>query len=935
MHFHNGYLRLWRVVVICLIFSAATAAGAEPPRVAVSRFPFGGRIPNSAWSPIFSRLENPTPHTIDAAVFTSVDVGGTGAKANFLRRVRLPPYSERTVEIFVLMDYHRQQLLYEFEESQQDVRFSDGTVRKTTLYRSKPLSFTTFLVDAKTSQQVSKEAFGANPVHPDAVFLALVDETKPPLRTDERYLLRGQPYILGEHPDDLSYMGGGRDAPYSDALLNRNYPLPEDIGSLLQAGHARLDELPVKWAAYEGVDILVLGSLRAADGRRGLTPDQQYSLLRYIRAGGRVVIMPAYDLESYRHPFWEQLLPVRLVGVRPLRHDLASLEQRHGKAVVFDRELPPLMAEALEIPEVAEVYARDGERVLLARRQVGSGDVWFVAFTGAAVEDWSAGHAFWAQVLRPLPNPLPGLRGALAENARTFLDSVVGIPAPSRWLVAVFLGGYFILVCGALAVARRRGRQEMAWPAILALALIGALAAAYISAVNRARVGFIQGELGVTLLGSETPQGGTTSFLGLHAPRDLREDLVWSSPDTLAAAHPDWETVRAGGRPAEFELTVEEGNHFLFPSLMLKGGEIFVARAMTMASFGDGVVLQVGVGPAGPAGHGVFGRVINRTGVLLRDAILRLNRRVLRVGDLPPAAERDLSRCDLSWTLSARDFASDDDKVRRYVLAEALRFPPRAGGMAAERCYEWPVALYAWCDVPQARLKVGKEQPQERAMQLLAVPAVRVETRQEIYLPAGACGIKLLRGGSRTAYGDPLRLFTFENLRLGREDRIAGMQRPHAEEKKPPPLAEDMPQPNEAPLDPAEKFRATGWTSDNIPTTINVAFPLPDFARKLRAKRLWLVVDADARGLVPRVGIRRAGQGERAAFAPLDLQIGKGRLRYEIPRLAEYLGPQGELPEFQLEFQLPADAAMGASVRWTVREFDVEVEGILPAEDKP
>ncbi|MCX7935826.1 MAG: hypothetical protein N3A66_11285, partial [Planctomycetota bacterium] len=398
---------------------------------------------------------------------------------------------------------------------------------------------------------------------------------------------------------------------------------------------------------------------------------------------------------------------------------------------------------------------------------------------------------------------------------------------------------------------------------------------------NRARVGFIQGELGVTLLGPETPQGGTTSFVGLHAPRDLRETLTWSSPDTLASAHPDWETVRAGGRPAEMELTVEEGNHFLFPLLTLKGGEIFVARAMTMASFGDGVFLQVGVGPAGPAGHGVFGKVVNRTGVLLRDAILRLNRRVLRVGDLPPAAERDLARCELSWTLSSRDFASEDDKVRRYVLAEAIRFPPRSGGLAAERCYEWPVTLYAWCDVPQARLKVGKEQPRERAMQLLAVPAVRVETKSEIYLPAGACGIKLLRGGSRTAYGDPLRIFTFENLRLAREERIAGMQRPQVEEKKPLPLPEEMPQPVEAPPDPAEKFRPTGWTSDNIPTTINVAFPLPAFARQLRAKRLWLVVDAEARGLVPRLGIRRPGQGERAPFTPLELQVGKGRVRHE------------------------------------------------------
>jgi len=273
--------------------------------------------------------------------------------------------------------------------------------------------------------------------------------------------------------------------------------------------------------------------------------------------------------------------------------------------------------------------------------------------------------------------------------------------------------------------------------------------------------------------------------------------------------------------------------------------------------------------------------------------------------------------------------------VRRYVLAEALRFPPRSGGLTAERNYEWPVALYAWCDLPQARLEIGGKRPRERAMQLLAVPAVRIETQPEIFLAAGSCGLKLLRGGSRTAYGDPLRFFTFEHLRLAREERIAGMQRPQAEEKKPLPLAEEMPQLMEAAPDLTEKFRPTGWTSDTIPATINVAFPLPAFVRSLHAKRLWLVVDVEARGLIPRLGIRRPAQGEREPFAPLNIQIGKGHVRHEITGLAAFLGPAGELPEFQLEFQLPSEAAMGSSVRWTVREFDVEVEGTMPAEVMP
>ncbi len=925
MLLHRSTLIIY--ITACMLIACSRLCAAEDdPRIESCRSPFGFNIPNRAWSPVITRIDNPGDTDRELLVSITFSMGPKDS-VNYMRKIWVPAFGKRTVETFVLMDYPPRSISSLFDENDKKIKFSDGTTLTTLRRKTKDkFFFDVNLADAESGTQYPRQKWNAFLVHPEAKFLLIADGLKTPDAFHESYTYHGLPYVLGEHGNDNAFITGA-EPPASEVFSEQNEPLADEIGTTVHRSMVRLEHLPRKWAAYEGVDTVILGSLGQFAGISGLSPQQRHSLLRYVRSGGRLVIIPAYDPRAYQHPFWQELLPVRITGTRLLDDGLSCLEEQYGRKVTYDRERPPVMVEAL--PGKGEILARDGARVLLARREVGTGEVWFLAITGTAMQDWSRAHSLWARILHSRPNPAPGLYHGFSANAANFLAGVVGAKAPQPTLISCLLAGYFILAMAALVVCRWRGRQELGWPIVVVLSVCGLAAASFISSTSRSKVGFVQGEVGVTVLRPGMPQGGTTSFIGIFSPNKTMLDLAWLSPDTLATGYANWGQGASGGNLGQ-NLQALESNRFTFPGIQLNPGEMKVCRAMTMSRFGKGIDLQFGY-----SASGIKGYVHNRTGRSLRHCILRINRRTLRIGELPRDARKNLEDLDFSWSLADSDFAtSDEDKVRRYILAEVLRMNIGMG-FYGKRRFSWPIAFYGWSDKPQARLKLGNSKPRERALQLVVAEVARINHSGRVRVPAGACGLRLLRGGNRMAYGNAMRRPAMDNVRLPtRGILIAGTKRKRHRQRKPrtrrPGMRTPMDevaraQPRKA--SDQERHRPMGWIPGINPTRIRVGFDRPQGLENMITRKLTLLIDVRTRGFLSRVRIRKPGTARFSKIPGLEISGNLLRKVFRGRSLQRYLGPGGELPEFELQFMPPAGQAMTTSGTWEVKVFDVELEG--------
>lgn len=904
-----------------LVGSDRCSGGEERPAVELSRFPFSNRVPNRCWCPLLVRVNNPTGKVLELGVAAGFSLG-LGDEAVFTRRVTLPACGTREVEMFVLVDYPPAKLRSLFNESEIALNFSDGTKRTASRRASKLLYFDVNLVNAQTQDVYCTDSLMGGSFYPGAFAVLVGDGIKPGFKTGLNYDEGGLSFALGEVKDDYDYWSGGNEYPSSGAFTLRNEPAPEDLGRDTEVNRLQeISMLPGKWAAYEGANALVLGSLDRGGGRRP-SQQQQQSLLRYVQSGGKVVLMPASDPESYADPFWRELLPVRIVGARPAQGELAELERRYGAKIFRRSDRPPLMIEAL--PKDGETVIGSGGLVLLARKAVGSGEVWFCALSGEALEDWSAGHAFFADILRPRPSPTPGLNGAFAEGAGGFLQNIVGLETPGSGAITALLLTYLGLTGACVVLFRLKGRQELAWPCMLALALLAAAGTAALAAATRGGIGYVRGEIAVSVLRPGMSKASSTSYVGLFSPERARGTIVWDSPDTLATGYADWD--KEGGQKQT--VGVDEGLRFVCRDRQLDPGEMYMFRTMTMSDFGEGVKVNFRYGEQGFAGE-----VENRTGRDLKDCLLRVNRVSLLLGDIPAGGKADLAAGKLSAAFSSGGPAV---AARREALARLLSTSDTSTGYQFSRIYEWPATFYGWCDQPAARLSIEGKRIRESNLHLLVVPAAPARGSGRVKLPFGACGLELLRGGNRMAFGNPPPEFgKYDRVQLPQEKQLIGSS-PHpaaqSRSRLTPGGGSGAPGEGEDALPPVkrgqdDRFVMTGWQPQLGLMSVRVRFLPPPELAGLRVTRLTLRCRADLTGLEAGVGVARPGK-EQADFPPeLRLSGGKCEKVFSGAELKKYLGERGELPEFAFR---PAPAAPQGGIaeqNWLMREFEVEIEG--------
>ncbi len=921
--------------VCCLLFaSAAWAQDRSPRRLEGSRFPLGHRFRNRAWTPLLASLVNDSEHAGPVQVVFTLSVGGRmGQQVSFSRTIRLPANSRREVGLDVFLDLDTESLLERFEDPktgriqrrEEEVAYPDGSSVLQYTYRLRePFRAQVELYEgAGGGRKLSQTEMYSNVVHPDGLGVFLVEAYPEPWRLEgPTYRRDGHEYVYGEIDEDIH-----RKVELAGGFGGRNAPPPANLdGRFIAKGSAHVSLLPRKWAAYQSVHAIVLASPRDHYGLLGLDPLQRSSLLEWLWSGGRLVIVPSVDPESFAHPFFEKILPVRLTGQRR-QHEAAPLTGRYGGELPYRTDLPHWRAEALP-GEADPAIARDGQ-VWLARRQVWGGVVGLRAHSGWAVGGGRRNLDGGTGGVRRERTPGRGLGTAWADRVPGLMQQLVGMEAPGRVFGTVLLVGYWGLATAALRVLRRRGRGELGWGAMLVLAVVGLGAAIQQGRAAGEETGLVQGETGVSELGNRKGVASAIGFVSVYSPSAFTADARFHNPDTLATAY--------GGGAGEGErsvrmsaLNVEEGERFRFRGLSVNEREVFTCGTMAMADYGEGVAVDFGC-----EAEGVAGAVDNRTGRDLIDCILVADRAVYRIGALPAGAVFQLNearRAEGDRLSSEAYGAGEAAKTRSRILALVRRPPKRDRPHNAEAVASWPATLYAWLAEPQAKVSFGEDrEPEQRAWQLLCLPTDRIEApaRGTVRPPPGTPGLVLRDHGARRAFGHPSDSPLSRMPRIGPTGGAGGPSRP------------GMPGapggPRRAAPDPELAFRPVGWLDGQGPTSIEVGFRLPPGLEGARVTDAWVHCDVVAREMVAEVSVldrsvaKKDNGRRRDRWIPLEMEIEGGRAR--IPDPERCLGPDGRPPVVRLRIRPeggPGAARGLAGAGWTIRTLDLEATARVP-----
>lgn len=222
------------------------------------------------------------------------------------------------------------------------------------------------------------------------------------------------------------------------------------------------DHLPDEWIGYDGIDFVILHPWAI----RGMREEKVRALRRYLAAGGRLVVTGGEEASAYGTPFFQEVLPARVIDLSGLRLDLPSLPPTYG---LVSRIRPKEGAEASLIHQGIPLATRwkwqKGEVSLLAL------DPFSPPFSGAIHGSKPLGKWLFAPSPRVAAG-LPALHPGLAE----LLPRQGDIPTCCRREVALFLL-YALSLMGIPLIWKRTKRPQWLWIGIPLGVLLFTLAA--------------------------------------------------------------------------------------------------------------------------------------------------------------------------------------------------------------------------------------------------------------------------------------------------------------------------------------------------------------------------------------------------------------------------------------------------------------------------
>ena len=224
-------------------------------------------------------------------------------------------------------------------------------------------------------------------------------------------------------------------------LVFSNEPALDSLASVAP-GKARvvyqnLDELPARWDALDAVDLIALRNLSLAP----LRPEQMQALQQWVARGGRLLVTGGPNWTHYTHPFWRELMPLKVTGMVEVT-TLQPLESLVGVRAPEDIRLSILRTDAIN----GKILAQTEDHALLITQKRGRGEVVFAAFDPgrAPLTAWDGTALLWKMLfhLDDIPNYWK-LRRELRETfEETWTSQILQLPLlafPSHLLLAVFL----------------------------------------------------------------------------------------------------------------------------------------------------------------------------------------------------------------------------------------------------------------------------------------------------------------------------------------------------------------------------------------------------------------------------------------------------------------------------------------------------------------
>lgn len=831
----------------------------------------GRYVLNHRWNLAVVAVENTGDKPARAGVRLQL-----GAQPNrFVRVCSFPAKSVTKVYIPVYADFSDAENEKALRPQVEKLSFPDGVKRQFTRWHGK-LPCGAALVDLGSGMESGRFSDSLFAVRDGfALELAGDDQQEPlPLAFQSE---TGLPRILGTEPRyDRRYNISA--VPLAGALVNGNYPDDsfEDSARFYNVDPESLSSDPLFW---QGPRLCLCNGVKWRDGVRGLTPMQKHALREWVNAGGRLVVMPSCGIADFQDDaFWTALLPVSLTGVRQFTEaDGAALARWLGAKPV------PAEARGREIASArpgndGETLVAAGGEVLLARRPCGAGEVWFCAFPGAFLQEWSDGQLLFRRFLTLPAAADAGVEGTLRAQAGAMLQTLMGLPAPAKSSITAIMLAYLIIATLLLVILRLRRRAEWGWPLLLGVAAVffgvgfGLLRAA------RARAGLPSAEIGITRVSGETARN--TTYFGLNAPEDVTAAVKMGAPGRLAVCPPAKEsavkaafTVRQDKVPQveKFNLHLEE----------FWGGAVaseIPADIFAEVSFDE---------------KGLTGRVVNRGKTAYDGAILHYQRRGWKVGDIGAGAKVEIAGKPQTWELLPESAGSaNQTKIRHALVAYSRNTGGRDPQLGA------PI-LYAFSQRHYAKFALGETASEPAAYQLCALTPRLVPPRPgaKITLPAGVCRLEFTGGGS-----------------------YFGVSRPAAPQAGG--LAAEMGAASTAEVkEPAAPPAALpGWRSGAGNLRLQVRFVPPV---KIAPEKGVLYFKGSLKGLRGELGVRKPGAEKFTTLKKIP--SGAQDVALPVKDLSQYrVG--GVWPEFELR-TLPEAGKNLLECAWKIEVFDLEITG--------
>ena len=495
-----------------------------------------------------------------------------------------------------------------------------------------------------------------------------------------------------------------------------------------------LAELPERVEGLRSFDSLILNDVDTST----LSPQQAQALENWVQTGGRLVIGGGAGARKTLSGLPQGLQ--LLVPQGEIELEAAQLESLASYAGTEPIQAAGTFLAASGENHAGRLLAGNQQLPLVVEQSTGKGNVDFIALdpSRAPFEGWSGANTFWQELLSPgaaFPMGQPPDMSERQQRASQIPYALSNLPVldlPSAKGLAILLGFYILLV-GPLnyLVLRWRKRLHWAWvtiPAITILFSAGAFSMGYLlrgTDLILNRIAYIEVQPG----GS----ANVTSYMGLFSPGNQSYQVNLTGGGLVSPVQGYYDPW-GGGVPTGGEMTFVQGEPGEVRGLSVNqwSQQSFMVEDVWQ-DFGTlSADLKL-------VANGLQGQLRNETDYPLKDVVVIMGRRFVRLGDLQPGEARDVS-LTMEFTdqdrfgppisyllfenqLSGTPGGSRQADVKRSIVESLLDRPwysPTSSmkGASTAGLQQGPIAL-AWMDEAPPEVTIAGNKPAQQTTALV------------------------------------------------------------------------------------------------------------------------------------------------------------------------------------------------------------------------